>query len=1017
MPIGSPWTRSLAGFALLSSFSLSAAAQPAWSAEPGEPVAGELWEQEIREQLRRDILSREQELWTGEPPVSDPIGPEPAARDSAGQPTATSPAAAAKRSTERAPQRAQGPASRLEPRTRRGASGLAPFSPLTSLAERIRAASRNDPATGIELSTRIAIDRALGLRAEALERAEIAARITPYDETGWLRLAVLQSEAGQRIAARRSLERAASIAPVELSLLATLAEPPAAGAARPGVHDVAARKPSTLEGIASLARERLAFGLSSDALLAGLGILLLGLAALVLRRRGDLTVQIVYPQELRGTFRVRIDGNPMRAERRRPASEPEILKGGTASGRDHQLVARETSFPRLPCRRYHVTVDGVLQDPRDGSSVAHPFLQGSATVLHRRTVRLDMDATPGACPVDVDVLWDGREVTDALVAARGHPGGSVETVNGRARLHLPPGEYLIVAGGGDRVAEHPIQVRSHLPTQLAIDLSRNEGIVFKACPPAVEPYLSGQLEAAAEELTRDGQPAQAHLLLGRRCREHGRIEEAALHFEAAGSLEQAAELQNDLGNYAHAGELFERSHDLLSAAEMYQLSGQEVRAGRAFEAARDFENAIACYRAAGDIASWVEALDRHGDIFEAARTALDNGLPTRGIRLLHRVSPEDPSYREACVMLADTFERESHFDLAARKLADYVGAAGKDEVEPKMYSRLAELHEKAGDLESALDVLDALRQLDPTYPNLATRAEQLRKARSAKRGIDVHLLEEDAGLAPTVVLANQRYEQLEEIGRGGMGIVYKARDRRLGRIVALKRLSETLREHPRAVEMFLREARAAAALNHPNIVTVYDADQEHGMLFITMELLDGHPLHRLLHQRGRMSAVEVARIGTQVCAGLEYAHVRGVIHRDIKTANLFLTTEQRAKIMDFGLAKLAEEVRRSASLIGGTPYYMAPEQTLGGKVDHRADLYALGATLFELSTGEVPFPDGDAHQHDRLGAARDPRELAPELDARLAALILELLERDPELRPQSAAAVGLRLNALQRGRS
>jgi serine/threonine protein kinase len=120
--------------------------------------------------------------------------------------------------------------------------------------------------------------------------------------------------------------------------------------------------------------------------------------------------------------------------------------------------------------------------------------------------------------------------------------------------------------------------------------------------------------------------------------------------------------------------------------------------------------------------------------------------------------------------------------------------------------------------------------------------------------------------------------------------------------------------------------------------------------------------------------------------------------------------------MDFGLAKLAEEVRRSASLIGGTPYYMAPEQTLGGKVDHRADLYALGATLFELATGEVPYPDSDAHRSDGDRAARDPRELVPELDARLAALILELLQREPALRPQSAAAVGLRLAALQTGR-
>ena len=245
-----------------------------------------------------------------------------------------------------------------------------------------------------------------------------------------------------------------------------------------------------------------------------------------------------------------------------------------------------------------------------------------------------------------------------------------------------------------------------------------------------------------------------------------------------------------------------------------------------------------------------------------------------------------------------------------------------------------------------------------------------------------------------------------------MGVVFRARDRRLGRIVALKRLSDNLREHPRAVELFLREARAAAALNHPNIVTVYDADQEDNALFITMELLDGVGLHQLLRRRGRLSLSEIARIGQQVCAGLEYAHGRGVIHRDIKTANLFVTSEQRVKIMDFGLAKVAEEVRRSASLIGGTPYYMAPEQTVGGAIDHRADLYSFGVTLFELATGRVPFPDGDAQHHNRHTDPPNPLDIASDVDEQLATLILELLEKDPDARPQTAGEVCQRLASL-----
>ncbi len=223
-----------------------------------------------------------------------------------------------------------------------------------------------------------------------------------------------------------------------------------------------------------------------------------------------------------------------------------------------------------------------------------------------------------------------------------------------------------------------------------------------------------------------------------------------------------------------------------------------------------------------------------------------------------------------------------------------------------------------------------------------------------------------------------RYELLEEIGRGGMGVVYRARDKRLEREVALKRLPENLKDHPRVVDLFLREARASAALNHPNIVTIHDVDQEDGAFFITMELLEGIPLNRIVEKRGKLSSFDAARLGIQITTGLGYAHEQRIIHRDIKSANLFFTNEKVVKIMDFGLAKMVEEVRKATTVVGGTPYYMAPEQSAGSGVDHRADLYALGVTLFELVTGKVPFTEGDIPFHHRHTPAPDPREREPE---------------------------------------
>ncbi|MEB2343545.1 MAG: serine/threonine-protein kinase [Deltaproteobacteria bacterium] len=266
---------------------------------------------------------------------------------------------------------------------------------------------------------------------------------------------------------------------------------------------------------------------------------------------------------------------------------------------------------------------------------------------------------------------------------------------------------------------------------------------------------------------------------------------------------------------------------------------------------------------------------------------------------------------------------------------------------------------------------------------------------------------------PTPFPVTGRYELLAEIGRGGMGVVYRARDRRLDRIVALKRLPESMETRPRAVQLLLREARSAARLNHPHIVTVYDVDHEDGAYFLTMEYLEGQPLSSLLARRGRFPAAEVAWLGRQAAAGLGYAHERGIVHRDVKTANLFLTRGRIVKVMDFGLAKVIDAVRRRATRIGGTPDYMAPEQTLGLEVDGRADLYALGATLHELLTGRVLFEEGDAMRHHRETPPPDPRERAPGTPAALAELVLELLAKEPRGRPGSAAEVAERLRAIE----
>jgi eukaryotic-like serine/threonine-protein kinase len=259
------------------------------------------------------------------------------------------------------------------------------------------------------------------------------------------------------------------------------------------------------------------------------------------------------------------------------------------------------------------------------------------------------------------------------------------------------------------------------------------------------------------------------------------------------------------------------------------------------------------------------------------------------------------------------------------------------------------------------------------------------------------------------------YRIMEKLGGGGMGVVYKAADSRLGRFVALKFLPEEAPSDPLALERFKREARAASALNHPHICTVHDIGEHNGRQFIVMELLEGKTLK--YHVAGRsLEVAEIARLGVQIAEALEAAHAKGIVHRDIKPANIFVTARDRVKVLDFGLAKLltpssAETtVAESLETRGpvGTLPYMAPEQVLGRAVDERADIYGLGMVLYEMTAGKRPFRE-DLASHltdDILHKAPDPPgKLRRDVPTRSEEIILRCLEKDPAERYQSAQEV------------
>lgn len=489
----------------------------------------------------------------------------------------------------------------------------------------------------------------------------------------------------------------------------------------------------------------------------------------------------------------------------------------------------------------------------------------------------------------------------------------------------------------------------------------------------------------------DTQRALAYRAIARM--EGGDREGAASDYAAAGENLKAAEIFNELGDSANAAVNYEIGNEFRLAAELYRAVGDLEAAARSFEKAADYQMAAELYRELKDHRSEIRVCKAANNFYRWGEILLEHERHEDALAAFQRVDSHDPNYVQACTIQGDILRKLGRHELALQKFdaATQGAAPAKNNVE--VYYRMALAAEEAGQTQQALEIFEKIVGVDYYFRDAAERATALRGRSPSAAGAP-----QSTGALPAAPDGQRRYEIIEEIARGGMGVVYKAFDTVLERIVAFKILSSNLKTNEVAVKYFLREARAAAKMQHPNIVTVFDAGEQDDEFYMAMEYVEGQTLKALVQARGAFPEKSVRYVMDQVCRGLTYAHERGLVHRDIKPGNLMLSRDRVVKIMDFGLAKFVEEVQANHTRAIGTPYYMSPEQIVGKELDGRSDIYSLGISMFECSTGQVPFGKGDLSYHHLHTAPPRASDLNPEITEELTGIILKCMEKVPDKR-------------------
>ncbi len=510
---------------------------------------------------------------------------------------------------------------------------------------------------------------------------------------------------------------------------------------------------------------------------------------------------------------------------------------------------------------------------------------------------------------------------------------------------------------------------------------------------------AGAMDQAANVFAQAGDRVRAAQMRGEYLYKQDQKNEAAVQFLLGGDPLRAAEVYEEAGNYLDAARCYEHCGAHRQAAEAYQRMEQFDRAAEMYGRCQEYEKAARLYEKIEDFQQAVRMYAEAGRFYQAAKLARKVGFSDQAIDYLQKVTDSSPDYQAALVDLADSFIEQDMPGVAVEKLKRALGDKSVSSETLDIFYTLAEAHDKMGDPQSAATILKKIVAEDYNYGDAVSRLQELEK-----RLVDVptEVIIADKKTDNKDLADGDRYELQKKLGVGGMGVVYRAHDLVLDRVVAYKVLMEQFTDVEDVRSRFIREAKSAAKLNHPNIVAVYDVQEEGGRLSIVMEYVPGKSFFELLQKEERLSVQATLHFMVGVLKALKHAHSQGVVHRDIKPSNVMLRKDRTVKIMDFGLAKVLKQAKQMGSeRASGTPLYMSPEQILGEALDFRTDIYAFGGTVYHLLAGEPLFIDGEVLYHHVHSAPRPLREVRGDVPKVMDELVMACLSKSPDERPRS----------------